>query len=207
LNSIRIGPRKQSDQMFTEPRPLCTFSCCRGRKFFYPPLLAFSDASFNAMGGELYGQGGYISWQLVRSHARDAFYFLDQYSSCVKRVVCSSFGTEILACAEADDRLFSLRSSFQEMLFARTFESELLVDLKGLYSCICTLSNNKEHRLRRTAARIRESFDSGDLDILRWIRGVRHLAGGQMKFNLATWKLLHTSLSTGLLQVDAIRVF
>jgi hypothetical protein len=51
------------------------------------------------------------------------------------------------------------------MLFARTFESELLVDLKGLYSFICTFSNNKEHRLRRTVARIRESFDSGDLDI------------------------------------------
>lgn len=166
-------------------------------------LLAFSDASFNTMGGELYGQGGYIAGLLVRTHARDAFYFLDQYSSRLKRVVYSSFGAEILACAEADDRLFALRSSFQELL-SRTFESELLVDSKGLYSCISTLSNNKEYRLRRTVARIRESFDSGDLDILRWIRGVLNLADGQTKFNLASWELLHRTLSTGLLQVDVL---
>jgi hypothetical protein len=84
-------------------------------------LLAFSDASFNTMGGELYGQGCNISGLLVRTHARDALYFLDQYSSRLKRVVYSIFGAEILACAEADDRLFALRSSFQELL-SRTFE-------------------------------------------------------------------------------------
>jgi hypothetical protein len=60
-------------------------------------LLAFSDVRFNTMGGELYEQGGYISGLLVRTHARDAFYFLDQYSSRLKRVVYSSFGAEILA--------------------------------------------------------------------------------------------------------------
>jgi hypothetical protein len=49
-------------------------------------LLAISDTSFNTMGGELYRQGGYISGLLVRTHARDAFYFVDQYSSCLKRV-------------------------------------------------------------------------------------------------------------------------
>jgi hypothetical protein len=112
------------------------------------------------------------------AHVCDAFYFLDQYSSPLKRVVYSSFGAEILACAEADDRLFALRSSFQELL-SRTFESELLVDSKGLYSCISTLSNNKEYRLRRTVAIIRESFDSGDLDVLRWIRGDLNLTDGQ----------------------------
>jgi hypothetical protein len=155
------------------------------------------------MGGEPYGQGGYISGLLVRTHARDAFNFLDQYSSRLKRVVYSCFGAEILACAEADDRLFALRSSFQEPL-SRTFESELSIDSKGLYSCIPTLSNNKEYRLRRTVDCIRESFDSGDLDILSWIRGVLNVADGQTKFNLATWELLHRTLSTGLLQVDVL---
>jgi hypothetical protein len=86
----------------------------------------------------------------------------------------------------------------------RLFESELLVDSKGLYSCISTLSNYKEYRLRRTVARIRESFDSGDLDIFRWIRGVLNLADGKTKFNLATWEFLHRTLSTSLLQVDVI---
>jgi hypothetical protein len=81
-----------------------------------PRLLAFSDASFNTMGGELYRQGGYISGLLVRMHARNAFYLLDQYSSRLKRVVYSSFGAEILACAEADDRRFALRSRFEELL-------------------------------------------------------------------------------------------
>jgi hypothetical protein len=166
-------------------------------------LLAFSDASFNTMDGELYGQGGNISGLLVRTHTRDAFYFLDQYSSRLKRVVYSSFSAEILACAEADDRLFALRSIFQE-LHSRTFESELLVDCKGLYSCISSLSNNKGYRLRRTVARIRESFDSGDLDVLRWIRGVLNLADGRTKLNLALWELLHRTMSTGLLQVDVL---
>jgi Reverse transcriptase (RNA-dependent DNA polymerase) len=202
FNCFRIGPRKQNDQNFTQPRSRCTYSCCRRRNSFYSPT-RFSDASFNIMCGELYGQGGYISGLLVPTHARDAFYFLDQYSSRLKRVVYSSFGAEILACAEADDRLFALRSSFQELL-SRTFESELLVDSKGLYSCISTLSNNKEYRLRRTVARIRESFDSGDLDILRWIRGIPNLVDGQTKFNLASWEMLHRTLSTGLLQVDEL---
>jgi hypothetical protein len=155
------------------------------------------------MDGELYGQGGNISGLLVRTHTRDPFYFLDQYSSHLMRFAYSSFGAEILACAEADDRLFALRSSFQELL-SRTFESELLVDSEGLYSCISTLSNSKGYRLRRTVARIRESFDRGDLDILRWIRGVLNLADGQTKFNLALWELLHRTLSTGLLQVDVL---
>jgi Reverse transcriptase (RNA-dependent DNA polymerase) len=41
FNCFRIGPSKQNDQRFTEPRPRCTFSCCRGRSSFYSSARIF----------------------------------------------------------------------------------------------------------------------------------------------------------------------
>lgn len=117
-----------------------------------------------------------------------------------KGLVYSSFGAEILSCCESDNRLFGLRSGFEELVHF-SFNSELVVDSHGLYSCITTLSEQRKYRLRRTVARIRESFDSGDLTVLRWIRGVLNLADAQTKFNMSTWSLLSKTLHDGELAV------
>lgn len=77
--------------------------------------------------------------------------------------------------------------------------SELLVDSKGLYTCITTLSDQKEYRLRRTVARIRESFDSEDLNVMTWIRGPANLADAPTKWNPESWSLLMRVFTSGLL--------
>lgn len=167
-------------------------------------VLGFSDASFNVISGSSYGQSGYVAGLLFESGSISIFHVYDWYSAKQKRVVYSSFGAEILACADADNRLFALKMGLQTLL-EEDFESELLVDSKGLFTCITTLSDQREYRLRRTVSRIRESFDSEELNRMRWISGVLNLADAPTKWNPASWTLLQQVLNSGTLPAEIIR--
>lgn len=128
-------------------------------KFAAPParvrsasVLGFSDASFNVIGGSSYGQSGYLSGLLLRpalfenvpSSEDCVFHVYDWFSSKQRRVVYSSFGAEILACANADNRLYGLKMGLCTLL-DEGMTSELLVDSKGLFTCITTLSDQREY--------------------------------------------------------------
>lgn len=166
-------------------------------------LLGFSDGSFNVIGGNAYGQAGYVSGLLFLSNATPIFHAYDWLSAKQRRVVYSSFGTEILACADADNRLYGLKMGLTALL-DEPVESELLVDSKGLFTCITTLSDQREYRLRRTIARIRESFDSKELDRMRWISGQQNLADALTKWNPASWKLLQEVLNSGYMDLSIV---
>lgn len=127
-------------------------------KFVAPPedaenvtLLGFSDAFFNIIGRPCYGQSGFVCGLIFSKGYLFIFHVYDWYSSKQRRIAYSSFDAEILACGDADNRLFGLRMGLSALL-GSDVESELLVDSKDLFTCITTLSDQQEYRLRRNIA-------------------------------------------------------
>lgn len=84
-------------------------------------------------------------------------------------------------------------------LLQLTIQHELLFDSRGIHDTITTLHDSKEYRLRQTVQRMRDSFESHDLDVLRWIRGIFNIADRVTKRNAQTWRLLSDVLNSGLL--------
>lgn len=172
-------------------------------------LLAFSDASYNIIKSNSYGHSGFLSGLVFENDSAECeeesvYHVYDWYSSKQKRVVYSSFGAEILASADADNRLYGLKIGLAS-LTNHDIVSELLVDSKSLFTCVTTLSDQREYRLRRTVARIRESFDSEELNHLRWISGNSNLADAATKWNPQVWALLQSVLNTGVLPSDVLQ--
>ena len=122
----------------------------------------------------------------------------------MKRVVYSSFGADILACADADNRLFGLKGGLSSLL-DEILISELIADSKGLFTCVTTLSDQREYALRRTVARTRKSFDSEELNCLRWFKGQQKLSEAPIKWNPDSWSLLQRVLANGQLPSELTR--
>ena len=127
-------------------------------------VFAFSDAS---TGNTPYGQTGYISGLLLPTRGKHAFYVLDWHSSKQIRVSFSSVGAEILATAESANRSILLKDFLKDIL--QIFPLTMVVDSFGLYSTITTLHEGRDYLLRPTVSRIRDSFESGELNYLHWI--------------------------------------
>lgn len=51
--------------------------------------------------------------------------------------------------------------------------------------------------MRQTVQRIRDSFEAGDMDVLRWIPGIYNVADALTKRNLVLWKKLSQMSTTG----------
>lgn len=77
-------------------------------------LSTFSDASFNLHSSQSYGKSGYISG--VTFPGTNIFHPVDWRSAKQRHVSYSSYGAEILACAEADDRGFYFKQGLTDIL-------------------------------------------------------------------------------------------
>lgn len=166
-----------------------------------PSYLAFSDAS---QGKCRYGQTGYISglylpWGRI-------FHALDWQSCKQSRVEFSSIGPEILAAATSADRGSMITECLQEFFGSSVpLPFVLTVDSNGLFSTITTLHEGHEYRLRPTVARMRDSYESGEIHRLQWIRGLLNIADALTKRNLATYKLLNLVLVRGSLKEEILK--
>lgn len=99
----------------------------------------FRDASFISCSGRHYGETGVITGLMVRQHDGKQIYMyhlIDWASTKQRRVVHSSHGAEILACADAHDRFYSLRHSIRCITRNETIKRILHVDSKGLFDTI-----------------------------------------------------------------------
>lgn len=67
---------------------------------------------------------------------------------------------------------------------------------------MATLHESREYRLRRTAARVRTSFEFPDLDALRRPSGRLNVADGLTKRNVQLCRIVNDLMSTGLWNVD-----
>ena len=166
-------------------------------------VCSFADASFNHSDMTGYGQTGLIKGLRIKlNDGMDRFHALDWASAKQKRVSYSPYGAEVLACADADDRGFYLKTGLESMFMHTKIRSELSVDSRCLYDTVTTSHEGRDYRLRPTVQRIRNSFDNHELNHMRWIPGDINPADALTKRNPQTWKLLNEILSSGILCVN-----
>lgn len=173
------------------------------RNIQYATLVSLSDASNG--GSEFdYGQSGIVCGLRIHSsaHLYPIFHPLSWTSQKQKRVTYSSFGAEILACADAEDRGHDLKESLKSIFPNTTIQHEILVDSRALFDTITTLHECKEFRLRKTVPRIRNAFESGDLDSISWVSGTKNVADALTKRSLKLSQKLSAMLSTGIWSSD-----
>ena len=160
-------------------------------------VCTFTDASFNQNSAKDYGQSGVTTGlRIVTDQALDIVHAIDWTSHKQRRVSYSSYGAEILACADRDDRGFYIKTALNSMFAASNIGNELLVDSRCLYDTITTLHEGNDYRLRQTVQRIRNSFEASELNRMRWI------ADALTKRNPSTYALLNRTLTEGTLAVN-----
>lgn len=89
----------------------------------------------------------------------------------MKKVSYSLYGAEILATAEADDRRYFLKKAIISLFPNRPLKQKLLVSSKLLFETITTLQQTGDYRLREIVARMADSFETKELNIVRWFLG------------------------------------
>lgn len=166
-------------------------------------LCSFSDAAHPR--DRDYRLTGFFTGILIRNgiHGRDVFHLIDWSSHKQQRVSHSSYGAEILAGATADDRGFYYKAAINAISDDEDniIKHELNVDSKGLYDTITTLHEGREYRLRQTVQRIRNSFEAGETDVIRWIPGTENLADTLTKCSNAIARRFNTVCTTGIMDV------
>ena len=166
-------------------------------------VATFSDAAFNQSTGGGYGQTGLLSGlRIVMKDRTNYFHLFDWCSNKQRRASYSPYGAEILACADADDRWFYIKSSLRCLFPGTKIKNELFTGSKGLYETITTLHEGRDYRLRPTVQRMRNSLDSRELDYMRWIPGTINPADSLTKRNPNTFAMLNELVSTGIVCMD-----
>ena len=164
---------------------------------------SFSDASFNHSDSSGYGQTGLITGlRIKQKDGVDLFHPLDWTSSKQKRVSYSPYGAEVLACAEAEDRGYYLKMGLMSIFPLTKVRNELCTDSRCLYDTVTTLHEARDYRLRSTVQRIRNSFDSHELNHMRWIAGDCNPSDALTKRNGKTWALLNEIFANGVLCIS-----
>ena len=166
-------------------------------------VCSFADASFNHSDMTGYGQTGLVTGLRIKlKDGMDFYHALDWTSSKQKRVSYSPYGAEVLACADADDRGYYLKTGLASLFPNTKIRSELSIDSRCLYDTITTLHEGRDYRLRPTVQRIRNSFDSHELNHMRWIPGDMNPSDALTKRNPHSWQLLNEILSSGILCIN-----
>lgn len=161
-------------------------------------IVSVSDASHGG-GDSVYGQTGSLCGLLIEASGdhRKLYHAIGWTSHKQKRVSYSAFGAEILAAADADDRGYDLKLSLGSILPKANLKHELFVDARALFDTITTLHEPREYRLRKTVARMRDAFESGELDGVTWIDGKSNMADALTKKNEALSGKLNRMLASG----------
>lgn len=165
-------------------------------------IVSLSDAAHGGS-SSIYGQTGGICGILIEACGVTdrIFHPISWTSHKQKRVSYSAFGAEILAAADADDRGFYLKMSLKSMMPRRNLKHELFVDARALFDTITTLHEPREYRLRKTVARMRDAYESGELDYVTWIDGRSNLADALTKVSPEVSIRLNNMLACGIWDV------
>ena len=169
VGRLHVSNLITANQVLTELRYLSHILISRSPTALETPVyLSFTDAS---QGSGSYSRTGYVSGRFLSAGWERVYHVLDWVSTRWKRVAFSSMGIEILAEATSSDRgslvadsLQSLHQSTKKLPFV------LSVDSNGLYSTITTLHEGMDYRLRPNVARLRDSFENGEISTMQWLR-------------------------------------
>lgn len=113
-----------------------------------------------------------------------------------RRVSYCYFGADILAAAEGDDRVYYLNFSLLPQFPSPPVKHQLLIDSKFLFETITTLHREAKYRISKNIARVRALFESGELNIIRWISAIENYAGVLTKRNPPPSKPLNSLINT-----------
>lgn len=164
--------------------------------------MTLSDAAHGGNDRE-YGQTGGLSGVLIVGPDATKIYQLMNWTSHKqKRISHSSFGAEIMVCADNHDYGFDIKETLTVLFPKRVFKSKLMVDSRALYDTITMLHVIREYHLRKTVGRVRNSFEAQKLDILRWVRGPTNLADALTQRNYCMWREHNRSLIDGHVMMD-----
>lgn len=151
-----------------------------------------------------YGQTGFFTGLLAQSgvNGKNIFHIIDWTSHKQQRVSHSAYGAEIIAASASDDRGYYYKMAINALFPNSQIKHELNVDSKGLWDTITTLHEGREYRLRQTVQRIRNSFESKELNVVRWIPGRDTLSDALKKRNPTMWKRLNDLCSGGVMAME-----
>lgn len=88
-----------------------------------------------------------------------------------------------MACVEAGDRGFYVNIAFLSLSPKMGVVHQAVVDPKGLLDTSATLHDGKDYRLMQSVRRIRNSFDSSEMDSLKRVQGKANITDGLTKYN------------------------
>lgn len=89
-----------------------------------PEIFKLSDAAFNISRSRSYGQTGVISGVKVGKIFHPVYWI----SAKQRRVIHSSYGTEIPSCTDVDDKEYYVRSALRDILNEDRIKQELGID-------------------------------------------------------------------------------
>lgn len=164
-------------------------------------LCTFSDAAHPK--DRDYGQTGLFIGILSRKgglDSRDIMHLIDSSSYKQQRVSHFAYGAEILAAATSDARGYYEKMAVNTLFPETPIKHDMNVDSKALWDTITTLHEGKEYRLRQTVQRLRNSFESKETNVIRWIPRRDNLADVLTNRNLQMWERLNKICATGFLE-------
>lgn len=101
----------------------------------------------------------------------------------------------------------NLKNALRVLLIDEKIRYILTVDSKGLYDTIFTSHESRDYRFKQTVRRIRDSFETGDVDNLRWVQGCANMADGLTKKDAAAHRMLNRILRTGMITLPKHKIF
>lgn len=88
-----------------------------------------------------------------------------------------------MACADADDQGCALKTALNRLHSDKVASHQALVDSKGLFDTITTMHECRNIRLCQAVECIRNLFDSGETDSLKWIEQEFNISDALTKHN------------------------
>lgn len=159
-------------------------------------IQTFSDASHPNT--TCYGHTGIVSrLRIIQVYGTEIFHTLAWASQKQKRGSYSAYGAEILAVAYVDDRGYYFKVCLNSIFPWMNLSHKLVVDSHGLHDTITTLHDGPEYRLRHTVQRLRNSFETSELDRLSWILGTENVADALAKRNMSSYQKLNCFCNVG----------
>lgn len=114
-----------------------------------------------------------------------------------RKVSYSTRGAQILAAADGDDTGYFLKDMLCKLFSKNPLKQELMIDSKSLFETTMMPQKSDDYRLQKIVARMRNSFDSSELNSVLWIPRSQTYADVLTKCNLALPKKLSLVFISG----------
>lgn len=171
LGCLRIQHILDAYSMIRELRSLKTMLLFPAVSQIEVAMIITSPDAGHTSCARVFGQSGIMGALKLVSTNKRFYHPIARSSSKQKKVSYSSYWAEVLAAAEADERGYFLRDAIISLFPDLSLEHEPLVDSKSLFETKMTFHQTGDYRLWKILARMGDSFESKELNVVRWLPG------------------------------------